>query len=93
MQAVAPVDCLAHLPGPPGKGNRCAASLHDGRLLAYAAASAVVVVDVRRGAGQGTRLQGRQAVVPALQPARQGDVLLGMLGAGCLASLGQCELD
>lgn len=46
MQAVAPLDCLAHLPGPPSKGNRGAASIYAGQLLAYAAASAVVVVDV-----------------------------------------------
>lgn len=46
MQAVAPLDCLAHLPGLPAKGSRAAASIYAGQLLAYAAASAVVVVDV-----------------------------------------------
>ncbi|KAL4422261.1 hypothetical protein ABPG75_008458 [Micractinium tetrahymenae] len=67
MQAVAPVDCLAHLPGPPGKGNRGAASLHDGQLLAYAAASAVVVVDAQNMT-VATTLAGahRQAAVAAL---------------------------
>ncbi|KAL4425017.1 hypothetical protein ABPG77_001795 [Micractinium sp. CCAP 211/92] len=67
MQAVAPVDCLAHLPGPPGKGNRGAASLHDGRLLAYAAASAVLVVDAQNMT-VATTLAGahRQAAVSAL---------------------------
>jgi hypothetical protein len=43
---LAPLDSLAHLPGPPAKGNRCAAAIHAGQLLAYAASSAVVVVDV-----------------------------------------------
>jgi hypothetical protein len=47
MQGVAPLDCLTHLPAPPGKGNKAAASLYGGQLLAYAAASAVVVCDVR----------------------------------------------
>lgn len=43
---VAPLDSLAHLPGPPVKGNHGAAAMHAGQLLAYAAASAVVIVDV-----------------------------------------------
>lgn len=47
QQQVAPLDCLAHLAGPPTKGNRGAAALYGGQLLAYAASSAVVVVDVR----------------------------------------------
>lgn len=46
QQQVAPLDCLAHLAGPPAKANRGAAALFGGQLLAYAASSAVVVVDV-----------------------------------------------
>ena len=46
QQQVAPLDCLDHLAGPPAKGNRGAAAVFGGQLLAYAAASAVVVVDV-----------------------------------------------
>ena len=46
QQQIAPLDCLAHLAGPPAKANRGAAALFGGQLLAYAAASAVVVVDV-----------------------------------------------
>lgn len=46
QQQVAPLDCLAHLPAPPAKGNRGCAALLAGQLLAYGAGSSVVVVDV-----------------------------------------------
>lgn len=67
QQQIAPLDCLAHLAGPPAKANRGAAALFGGQLLAYAAASAVVVVDVQRMAAA-TTLAGahRQAAVSAL---------------------------
>lgn len=55
MQAApaAPVDVLAHLPGPqvPGRSNAGTAALLNGELLAYGSASAVIVVDVSPAAG------------------------------------------
>ncbi|KAI3424707.1 hypothetical protein D9Q98_008096 [Chlorella vulgaris] len=64
---VAPLDSLAHLPGPPVKGNHGAAAMHAGQLLAYAAASAVVIVDAQR-LTIATTLAGahRQAAVSSL---------------------------
>lgn len=49
MAQLAPLDTLAHLGVPPGSGNRGAAALLEGQLLAYAAGAAVTVVDVSVG--------------------------------------------
>ena len=62
MQAApaAPVDVLAHLPGPqaPGRSNAGTAALLNGELLAYGSASAVVVVDVSGGGARGRQALG-----------------------------------